>query len=186
MNNCPRGTEMWLFCWERSVRKLCSVKNEVQFCHEAKTDINVLRDWDNDSQRSSSACDHSFPACRHLFVSLSRHVQWGQCDTITYRAAVMLSEDLTFLTSFQLGSVTILRTLSDAQAQASKLDKSHITSHPAFQRIAYHKCVRMKQCAGSSWSTLVHILLTSKCCFLRSETVVIKATAYNTVTFVFI
>lgn len=108
MNIYPWGTEMWHFGSERSVRNLCSVQNEAQFIlyNEVKTDINVLRDRDNDSQWTSSARDHSFLAYSRLFVLLSRkmlrHAQkvWlykGQRDTITFRAAVMMSETPTFL-----------------------------------------------------------------------------------------
>lgn len=42
---------MQYFGSERCVRSLCSVQNEAQFIlyNEVKTDINVLRDRDNDS-----------------------------------------------------------------------------------------------------------------------------------------
>ncbi len=50
-NIYPWGTEMRHFGSERCVPNLCSVQNGAQFIlyNEVKTDINVLRDRDNDS-----------------------------------------------------------------------------------------------------------------------------------------
>lgn len=85
VNIYPWGAEMWHFGSERSVRNLCSVQNEAQFIlyNEVKTDINVLRDGDNDSHWTSSARDHSFLAYSRLFVLLSRkmlrHAQKFDC-----------------------------------------------------------------------------------------------------------